>query len=84
MRLYYGCYPFFGYCCLSQEFYYLARWWLKHDPDATIPGMSSITLQQLTTYVFLPGLIMKQIVNFAQWWSAAATLAVSDGEDRSK
>lgn len=25
LQWYYGCYPLFGYCCLAQEFYYLAK-----------------------------------------------------------
>ena len=25
LKWYYGCYPLFAYCCVSQEFYYLCR-----------------------------------------------------------
>lgn len=81
LNLYYGCYPFFGYCCLSQEFYYLARWALFFYPDMEIPiPMDGIrvTLKQVTNYVFLPGCVAKQIVNAAQWWNAAGVLAAAD------
>jgi len=83
LGLYYGCYPFFGYCCLSQEFFYLAKWALFFHPDLHVTaGGVTITLQQATDWVLLPGLVAKQVVNAAQWWNAASSLAEGDREER--
>jgi len=104
LKWYYGCYPIFAYCCLSQEFYYLARyasrswcfnifwavnctkflimvflwcivsWILRFVPDAS-------RLSWMTTYIFLPGCTLKQIVNVSQWWNAASSLAAADRDE---
>lgn len=34
LRLYYGFYPFFGFCCVGQEVFYLAHYILRRDPEA--------------------------------------------------
>ena len=81
LKWYYGCYPLFAYCCLSQEFYYLSRWALKYD-DPDVFGYCA--LSTLSTRLFLPGCIMKQVVNVAQWWNAASGLAVLDKEKAAK
>eukprot|EP00617_Octactis_speculum_P018393 CAMPEP_0185771074 /NCGR_PEP_ID=MMETSP1174-20130828/63042_1 /TAXON_ID=35687 /ORGANISM="Dictyocha speculum, Strain CCMP1381" /LENGTH=201 /DNA_ID=CAMNT_0028456803 /DNA_START=78 /DNA_END=683 /DNA_ORIENTATION=+ len=73
LRMYYGCYPIFGYLCLSQEFYYMARWYMWfHDPE------QSTNLSTFTDMVLLPGLLLKQVVNVAQLWNAAESLIAQD------
>uniref|UniRef100_A0A7S2FPC1 CDP-diacylglycerol--inositol 3-phosphatidyltransferase n=1 Tax=Florenciella parvula TaxID=236787 RepID=A0A7S2FPC1_9STRA len=84
LQWYYGCYPLFGYCCLAQEFYYLAKWILRFEPNVALPFAPDVTLDVVCNYVFLPGMLMKQVVNFAQWWNAAAMLAVVDAEAAQK
>jgi hypothetical protein len=41
-------------------------------------------VENIITYVFLPGCCMKQVVNFAQWWNAASNLAKADRENEKK
>lgn len=77
LKWYYGIYPLFAYCCVSQEFYYLSRWALKFDPSLSFAG---VELQWLCTYVFVPGCAFKQVVNVAQWWNAAENLAKGDAK----
>jgi len=72
---YYGCYPLFAYCCVSQEFFYLSRWALRYSPEL---AMGPLSLAWASRYVFLPGCCMKQVVNVAQWWNAAGQLAEAD------
>lgn len=75
LQWYYGCYPLFAYCCLSQEFYYLSRWAMRYDPALAV---GPVTLAWVSSHVFLPGCCMKQVVNVAQWWNAAGNLAEAD------
>jgi len=83
LSLYYGFYPFFGYCCLSQEFFYLAKWALFFHPDLHVQAANhTVTLAEVAQWVFLPGLIAKQVVNAAQWWNAAGALAEGDRLER--
>lgn len=75
LQWYYGCYPLFAYCCLSQEFYYLSRWALRYAPQL---AAGPVPLAWASRCVFLPGCGMKQVVNVAQWWNAAGQLAEAD------
>jgi len=81
LKWYYGCYPLFAYCCVSQEFYYIGRWALKFlDQDLSSSNVELFA--NVINYVFLPGCVMKQVVNFAQWWNAASHMAEADKEAR--
>ena len=74
LKWYYGCYPLFAYCCVSQEFYYLARWALVYAaPGASIAGL--VELKWFCDVVVTPGFYMKQVVNVAQLWNAMGNLA---------
>lgn len=67
LKLYYGCYPVFAFCCLGQELYYLARWWVAFEPIGWLSAAAQCVLW--------PGLLAKQVANVAQMWDAANTLA---------
>jgi CDP-diacylglycerol--inositol 3-phosphatidyltransferase len=77
VRIYYGNYYFFGYCCVGQEFFYVLLYILKSVPDAafSIPGTElTVTLWQLCFYGMGPAFVFKQIANAAQMCSATDTL----------
>jgi CDP-diacylglycerol--inositol 3-phosphatidyltransferase len=46
LRLYYGVYPFFGYCCVGTELFYILLYVLHFDPLYVIPGIN-VPLQQV-------------------------------------
>lgn len=77
LRMYYGCYPIFGFLCLSQEFYYMSRWvmWFYPDLMIPIPGYpESLALKSVVSFVLFPGCMLKQVVNVAQLWNAGESL----------
>jgi len=79
LKWYYGCYPLFAYCCLSQEFYYLCRWSLFYEAAGGNPVLiAGLDLQWFATHLWLPGFLLKQVVNVAQWWNAASNIAKLD------
>mmetsp|Transcript_21048 Transcript_21048/g.47478 ORF Transcript_21048/g.47478 Transcript_21048/m.47478 type:complete len:223 (+) Transcript_21048:219-887(+) len=81
LKWYYGCYPLFAYCCVSQELYYLSRWILRYATPAPVL-VGGVDLAMLATFVFLPGCCMKQVVNVAQFWNAAGNIADLDQATR--
>jgi len=83
LKWYYGCYPLFAYCCVSQELYYLGRWALKFMRQDYSAETADI-VQVIVRWGFLPGCAMKQVVNVAQWWNAAGNLAKVDREAAEK
>ncbi|KAJ0401195.1 hypothetical protein P43SY_007614 [Pythium insidiosum] len=44
LRLYYGVYPFFGYCCIGTELFYILLYTLHFNPTFVIP-LIDVTLQ---------------------------------------
>lgn len=38
LRFYYGVYPFFGFCCVGTELFYILLYVLHFVPDVVIPG----------------------------------------------
>jgi phosphatidylglycerophosphate synthase len=46
LRLYYGVYPFFGFCCIGTELFYILLYVLHFNPLYVIPG-TNIPLQQV-------------------------------------
>jgi len=84
LKWYYGCYPLFAYCCVSQELYYLGRWALKFmHQDGSLSDYAYL-VELTARWIFLPGCTLKQVVNLAQWWNAAGNLAKNDREVASK
>ena len=47
-----------------------------------LPFAPEVTLEAVCTYIFLPGMVMKQATNFAQYWHGASMLADADGETK--
>lgn len=39
LRFYYGVYPFFGFCCVGTELFYILLYVLKFAPTVLIPGL---------------------------------------------
>lgn len=39
LRFYYGVYPFFGFCCVGTELFYILLYVLKFAPTLLIPGI---------------------------------------------
>jgi hypothetical protein len=39
LRFYYGVYPFFGFCCVGNELFFILLYVLKFAPAALIPGI---------------------------------------------
>ncbi|KAF0694748.1 Aste57867_14424 [Aphanomyces stellatus] len=77
LRVYYGCYPLFGYCCVGAEFYFILRYVLAFEPTLVIPGID-LSVALLCNYVCLPACVIKNIINVAQLCSAAASVAEYD------
>lgn len=83
-RLFYGCYPFFAYCCVGTELFYVALYLLIFIPEASmslgVGGGATITLYAVCYYVCLPACVCKQAVNVAQLCAAALSLASAESE----
>ncbi|CAM9653942.1 unnamed protein product [Ascophyllum nodosum] len=81
-RLFYGCYPFFAYCCVGTELFYVGLYLLIFVPEAAwgLGRGVTITLHAACYYVGLPACLCKQAVNVAQLWSASISLASVESE----
>ncbi|ETI50920.1 hypothetical protein, variant [Phytophthora nicotianae CJ01A1] len=77
LRFYYGCYPFFGFCCVGTELFYILLYVLHFDPTLLIPFIN-VPVMQLCYYVCLPACVCKNITNVAQLCSAAYSVAAED------
>lgn len=75
LRAYYGFYPLFAYLCVGAELTYVALYVLHHDPAFAV---GPLKLMPITQYVFFPACVMKNVVNMAQFGSAAQNLAERD------
>eukprot|EP00611_Tribonema_gayanum_P009499 TRINITY_DN192_c0_g1_i1.p3 TRINITY_DN192_c0_g1~~TRINITY_DN192_c0_g1_i1.p3 ORF type:complete len:220 (-),score=63.92 TRINITY_DN192_c0_g1_i1:1607-2266(-) len=85
IRLFYGCYPFFGYCCVFTEFFYICLYMLAFNKDAFVTvGGVEVHLWQLTFYGCLPACVCKQAVNVAQLCAAAYSMAEVDVARKAK
>ncbi|ETK90871.1 hypothetical protein L915_05460, partial [Phytophthora nicotianae] len=62
LRFYYGCYPFFGFCCVGTELFYILLYVLHFDPTLLIPFIN-VPVMQLCYYVCLPACVCKNITN---------------------
>ena len=49
LRLYYGVYPFFGYCCVGTELTYILLYVLSFNPDMTL-WSTSLRIDQVRTH----------------------------------
>ncbi|TYZ57824.1 hypothetical protein PybrP1_005544 [[Pythium] brassicae (nom. inval.)] len=83
LRVYYGNYPFFGFCCVGTELFYILLYVLHFFPTALIPGVD-VPLAQLCYYVCGPACVLKNLINIAQLTSAAHAVAVEDVKAASK
>ncbi|CAI5732005.1 unnamed protein product [Hyaloperonospora brassicae] len=77
LRFYYGCYPFFGFCCVGAELFYILLYVLHFDPALMIPVIN-VPVMQLCYYVCLPACVCKSFTNVAQLCSAAHSIASED------
>ncbi|KAF1329818.1 Phosphatidylinositol synthase, partial [Globisporangium splendens] len=77
LRVYYGNYPFFGYCCVGTEVFYILLYVLHFNPTALIP-LADVPLAHLCYYVCFPACVLKNLINVAQLSSAAHSVAVDD------
>ncbi|CEG50147.1 Phosphatidylinositol synthase (PIS) [Plasmopara halstedii] len=77
LRFYYGFYPFFGFCCVGAELFYILLYVLHFNPTVLIP-IVNVPVMKLCFYVCLPACICKNIVNLAQLCSAASSIATDD------
>ncbi|CAI5703995.1 hypothetical protein KXD40_002457 [Peronospora effusa] len=77
LRFYYGCYPFFGFCCVGTELFYILLYVLYFDPKLLIP-IINVPVMQLCYYVCLPACVCKIFTNLAQLFSAAHSIASED------
>ena len=81
LRLYYGSYPLFAYLCVGAEFFWIALYVLHNDPGF---GVGPLKLMFVTKFGFFPAAVMKNVVNLAQFGSAAQNLAIRDMERKEK
>lgn len=92
VRWYYGCYPFFGYCCVAAEFTYVLLYVLVRidddgaaghddDEDASWDLVVRPHLQRFL-WLCLPGCVIKQVVNVFQLCSACYAVAECDAIER--
>jgi CDP-diacylglycerol--inositol 3-phosphatidyltransferase len=81
LRAFYGIYPLFAYLCVGAELTWVALYVLAHEPDFAV---GPLRLVDVTTYVFAPACVMKNVVNMAQFGSAAQNLAERDMEKKAK
>lgn len=52
-RLFYGCYPFFAYCCVGTELFYVTLYLLVFIPEAALNlGGVTITLHAVSFFLF--------------------------------
>ncbi|CAH0473748.1 unnamed protein product [Peronospora belbahrii] len=77
LRFYYGCYPFFGFCCVGAELFYILLYVLYFEPTLMIPILN-VPVTQLCYYVCLPACACKNLTNAAQLCSAAHSIASDD------
>merc|ERR1711934_277237 len=77
MRWYYDIYPFFGYCCVGQEFFYILLFVIAPSHDL---GEHRQLLEFACWYLCGPAWGMKQIVNWFQLTSSCYSLAERDAE----
>lgn len=77
VRMYYGNYFFFGYCCVGQEFFYILQYILYFEPEA---ALGSVTLADVCYYGMGPAFVFKQIANVAQMCSATDMLIKAEFE----
>jgi len=74
LQWYYSIYPFFGYCCVGTEFYYILLYVYKFY---RVPW-----IYQILAYGCFPACVLKQVVNVIQLISAADAIAEVDARDR--
>ncbi|TMW60212.1 hypothetical protein Poli38472_000254 [Pythium oligandrum] len=77
LRTYYGVYPFFGFCCIGTELFYISLYLLYFDPLFKIPG-TEYPLEKLCFNVCLPACVLKNMVNMVKLASAASLVAQDD------
>lgn len=75
LRAFYGIYPLFAYLCVGAELTWVSLYVLHHDPAFAVGPLS---LMWVTKFIFAPAMVMKNIVNMAQFGSAAQNLAERD------
>mmetsp|Transcript_5683 Transcript_5683/g.8600 ORF Transcript_5683/g.8600 Transcript_5683/m.8600 type:complete len:223 (-) Transcript_5683:281-949(-) len=82
LRLYYGVYLFFGYCCVGTEVFYLLLYVLAwgFDPVFFTAGGVGVSLWHVCFFGCFPACAIKQIVNIAQLLSASVCMAKEDAE----
>jgi len=71
LRMYYGIYPLFGYCCVGTEVFYIALLGLSYVPEKEL-------LSNLTWFICFPACLLKNIVNVMQLFSAMVAIADLD------
>ena len=74
VRIFYGVYPFFAFCCAGTEFFYIFRAVLHFSPNES--------LELFTNTVLLLACVSKNVVNMAQLLSGFETVAKRDVEER--
>ena len=77
LRLYYGSKPFFGFCCVGQEFYYIHQFINSYE---NFSSPFFIGLEK----ILLVACLSKQVVNFFQLASAVMAFAEQDAKDKNK
>ena len=73
---YYSVYPLFAYCCVGAEIFYLLLY-LSHADNFPDERISSFTW-----LICFPALVIKNIINVAQMFSAAFVIAEEDAYDK--
>lgn len=84
MRLYYGCYPFFGYCCVGTELSYILLYILAFEQPSFKVLSTTVALEDIYYFVCLPACIMKTFINMVQLCTAAVAVAQDDYESKNK
>ena len=77
LRTYYGVYPFFGYCCVGCELFYVLLYVYYWNP-------SWVLVWKLCMYGCLPACGLKTVINLMQLSSASYAIAEIDAEKAPK
>jgi CDP-diacylglycerol--inositol 3-phosphatidyltransferase len=77
VRAYYGSYPFFGYLCVGAECSYIIAYVRQFTEDSWYHSILESLL-----LAFLPGCLLKQVVNVMQLASACYAVAQHDANTK--
>lgn len=88
-RLFYGCYPFFAFCCVGTELFYVALYLLVFVPEASfeLGAGVAVSLHAVSFFVVVVMLCASYVVSYVPvvFWllllMMTMTMMMNDGDD---